>query len=161
MSGRLCLDHDHSLSVRLVVYTPQIIENYRRKSGEGLSVIFVVIWLIGDLFNLFGAILTGLLPTVIILAVYVSEPKMWTKYDISKPFSTPSATRFYCFRYISIDGLSFQSLLIISEKSRLCCQRIPMNAVGRINRFPRPETPSFVTPSLYASWWVPESLRGF
>ena len=59
--------------LRLVVYTPQIIENYRRKSGEGLSVLFVVIWLIGDLFNLFGALLAGLLSTVIILAAYVSE----------------------------------------------------------------------------------------
>jgi hypothetical protein len=58
-----------------VVYTPQIIENYRRKSGEGLSVSFVVIWLIGDLFNLFGALLAGLLYTVIILAAYVSEIK--------------------------------------------------------------------------------------
>jgi uncharacterized protein with PQ loop repeat len=72
--------------VRLVVYTPQIIENYRRKSGEGLSVLFVVIWLIGDLFNLFGAILAGLLPTVIILAVYVSEPKMWTSATSKNPW---------------------------------------------------------------------------
>jgi len=65
-----------------MVYTPQIIENYRRKSGEGLSVTFVVIWLIGDLFNLFGAILAGLLPTVIILAVYVSNPKCGRAQDL-------------------------------------------------------------------------------
>jgi uncharacterized protein with PQ loop repeat len=57
---------------RLVVYSPQIIENYRLKSGEGLSVLFVVIWLVGDLLNFFGAILAKLLSTVIILAVYVS-----------------------------------------------------------------------------------------
>ena len=56
-----------------MVYSPQIIENYRRKSGEGLSVSFVLIWLAGDLFNLIGAVWARLLSTVIILAVYVGE----------------------------------------------------------------------------------------
>lgn len=57
---------------RLVVYTPQIYENYRLKSGEGLSVPFVLIWLIGDLCSLSGALIAHLMPTVIILATYVS-----------------------------------------------------------------------------------------
>ena len=57
----------------MVVYSPQIIENYQLQSGEGLSVGFVVTWLIGDLCNLSGAILAGLLPTIIILGVYVSQ----------------------------------------------------------------------------------------
>jgi solute carrier family 66 (lysosomal lysine-arginine transporter), member 1 len=57
---------------RIVVYSPQIIENYRLQSGEGVSIGFVVIWLLGDLFNLGGAILAKLIPTVIILALYVS-----------------------------------------------------------------------------------------
>ncbi|KAG6837183.1 hypothetical protein H0H93_013410 [Arthromyces matolae] len=47
-----------------------IYENYSLQSGEGLSVIFVVIWLLGDLANLIGAIRGGLLSTVILLAVY-------------------------------------------------------------------------------------------
>jgi solute carrier family 66 (lysosomal lysine-arginine transporter), member 1 len=53
------------------VYSPQVYENYLLQSGEGLSVLFVVIWLLGDLSNLAGAIIAGLLPTVVILAVYV------------------------------------------------------------------------------------------
>jgi hypothetical protein len=56
---------------RVVVYSPQIYENFILKSGEGLSIAFVVIWLAGDLCNLIGASLAGLLPTVIILAGYV------------------------------------------------------------------------------------------
>lgn len=56
----------------MIVYSPQIYENYSLQSGEGLSVLFVVIWLTGDLTNLFGALMAGLLPTIIILAVYVS-----------------------------------------------------------------------------------------
>ncbi|EPQ54657.1 PQ-loop-domain-containing protein [Gloeophyllum trabeum ATCC 11539] len=59
-----------SIACWVVVYSPQIIENFRLKSGEGLSVAFVSIWLLGDLCNLGGAVMAGLLPTVIILAVY-------------------------------------------------------------------------------------------
>ncbi|TCD65269.1 hypothetical protein EIP91_002934 [Steccherinum ochraceum] len=61
-----------SIACWIVVYSPQILENYQLQSGEGLSVFFVIIWLIGDLTNLFGALLAGLLPTIIILAAYYS-----------------------------------------------------------------------------------------
>jgi len=54
------------------VYTPQIIENYQLKSGEGLSVFFVVTWLLGDLCNLAGAVMAKLQATMIILACYYS-----------------------------------------------------------------------------------------
>lgn len=40
------------------------------QSGEGLSAVFVVTWLLGDLCNLVGAVWAGLLPTMIILALY-------------------------------------------------------------------------------------------
>ncbi|KAI0632050.1 PQ loop repeat-domain-containing protein [Trametes polyzona] len=61
-----------SIACWLVVYSPQIYENYRKQSGEGLSVSFVAIWLIGDLCNLSGAILANLIPTIIILGTYYS-----------------------------------------------------------------------------------------
>ncbi|GBE85058.1 Probable vacuolar amino acid transporter [Sparassis crispa] len=59
-----------SIACWLVVYSPQIIENYQLKSGEGLSVPFVVIWLAGDLCSLTGSVLAGLLPNIIILSAY-------------------------------------------------------------------------------------------
>jgi len=59
-----------SIATWVVVYSPQLYKNFTLKSGEGLSVAFVVIWLVGDLFNLIGASRAGLLPTVIILAGY-------------------------------------------------------------------------------------------
>ena len=59
-----------SIACWVVVFSPQIIENFRRSSAEGLSVVFVVIWLAGDIFNILGAILQGVLPTMIILAIY-------------------------------------------------------------------------------------------
>ncbi|KIV91151.1 hypothetical protein PV10_05723 [Exophiala mesophila] len=59
-----------SIACWVVVFSPQIIENFRRGSTEGLSVVFIVIWLAGDVFNILGAILQGVLPTMIILAIY-------------------------------------------------------------------------------------------
>nr|POE72762.1 putative vacuolar amino acid transporter ypq3 [Quercus suber] len=59
-----------SIACWVVVFSPQIIENFRRSSAEGLSIEFVIIWLAGDVFNILGAVLQGVLPTMIILAVY-------------------------------------------------------------------------------------------
>lgn len=53
-----------------MVFSPQIIENFRRGSADGLSLIFLIIWLAGDVFNILGAVMQGVLPTMIILAVY-------------------------------------------------------------------------------------------
>ncbi|KAJ7069758.1 PQ loop repeat-domain-containing protein [Mycena amicta] len=59
-----------SIACWIVVYSPQIYENYSLQSGEGLSVIFVLVWFLGDCCNFAGAILAQLLPTVIIIALY-------------------------------------------------------------------------------------------
>jgi len=59
-----------SIACWLLVYTPQIYENCVRKSGEGVSISAVVIWMIGDLTNFFGAAKQHLLDTMIILSVY-------------------------------------------------------------------------------------------
>jgi uncharacterized protein with PQ loop repeat len=54
----------------LVVFIPQLVENYRRKSSESISIHFILIWIVGDVCNLIGAMLQRLLPTVILLALY-------------------------------------------------------------------------------------------
>src|SRR5271169_6596408 len=59
-----------SIACWLVVFSPQIIENFRRRSGDGLSLSFLVIWLAGDVFNVLGALLQHVLPTMLILAIY-------------------------------------------------------------------------------------------
>ncbi|KAH9846356.1 PQ-loop-domain-containing protein [Lenzites betulinus] len=61
-----------SIACWLVVYSPQILENYQLQSGEGLSLSFIVIWLIGDLCNLSGAVMANLIPTIVILGTYYS-----------------------------------------------------------------------------------------
>ncbi|KAI1769092.1 PQ-loop-domain-containing protein [Hypoxylon sp. FL1150] len=59
-----------SIAAWVVVFSPQIIENFRRSSADGLSVPFIILWLLGDVFNILGAVLQGVLPTMLILAVY-------------------------------------------------------------------------------------------
>lgn len=59
-----------SLASWIIVFAPQIYENFRRKSSEGLSLLFIILWLAGDVFNVLGSILQGVLPTMIILAIY-------------------------------------------------------------------------------------------
>ena len=54
-----------SIACWIVVFSPQIIENFRRQSADGLSLLFLVVWLAGDVFNILGAILQGVLPTMV------------------------------------------------------------------------------------------------
>jgi hypothetical protein len=49
---------------------PQLIENYRLQSADGVSLLFLFVWLFGDVTNFIGAAWAGLVPTVIALAVY-------------------------------------------------------------------------------------------
>ncbi|KAK4210949.1 PQ-loop repeat-containing protein 2 [Rhypophila decipiens] len=59
-----------SIACWVVVFSPQIVENFRRSSADGLSIQFIIVWLLGDVFNILGAVLQGVLPTMIILAIY-------------------------------------------------------------------------------------------
>ncbi|KAI8912625.1 PQ loop repeat-domain-containing protein [Gorgonomyces haynaldii] len=49
---------------------PQLIQNYKNGSAESLSLMFISNWLLGDLCNLVGGIMTKQLPFQIYLAVY-------------------------------------------------------------------------------------------
>ncbi|EGY14630.1 uncharacterized protein VDAG_05794 [Verticillium dahliae VdLs.17] len=53
-----------SIACWVVVFSPQILENFRRSSADGLSLQFIIVWLAGDVFNILGAVLQGVLPTM-------------------------------------------------------------------------------------------------
>lgn len=59
-----------SLACWLFLLLPQLIENYRNQSAEAISLAFVLVWFLGDLCNLVGALWAGLVPVVIAIAVY-------------------------------------------------------------------------------------------
>lgn len=49
---------------------PQLIENYRNGNAEAISLLFVFVWFIGDVTNLAGGLLAGLVPVIVAIAVY-------------------------------------------------------------------------------------------
>ncbi|KAI8096618.1 PQ loop repeat-domain-containing protein [Halteromyces radiatus] len=59
-----------SIACWIVVFTPQLYENYTRKNTDGVSISFLLLWIFGDIFNLIGALLEHLMLTVLLLAVY-------------------------------------------------------------------------------------------
>ncbi|KAF7561432.1 hypothetical protein G7046_g2706 [Stylonectria norvegica] len=59
-----------SLTAWICLLLPQLFANYKAKSADGLSMAFLVVWLLGDVTNLVGALLTGLAPTAVTLAGY-------------------------------------------------------------------------------------------
>ncbi|XP_027359316.1 probable vacuolar amino acid transporter YPQ1 [Abrus precatorius] len=58
-----------SVIVWVVAEIPQLITNYKEKSSEGLSVTFLLTWIIGDLFNLFGCLLE---PATLLTQLYTA-----------------------------------------------------------------------------------------
>ncbi|KAK4945856.1 hypothetical protein LTR10_014947 [Elasticomyces elasticus] len=59
-----------SLAAWIFLLLPQLLENYQQGSAEGISLSFLLIWFVGDVTNLVGAIWAGLVPTVTALAIY-------------------------------------------------------------------------------------------
>jgi uncharacterized protein with PQ loop repeat len=58
------------LSISNRYQVPQLVENYKQGSAEGISLAFLVVWFIGDITNLIGSLWAGLVPTVTALAIY-------------------------------------------------------------------------------------------
>ncbi|WYZ45589.1 hypothetical protein EsH8_VIII_000905 [Colletotrichum jinshuiense] len=59
-----------SLTAWICLLLPQLLTNYKSQSADGLSMGFLIIWLIGDVTNLLGALFTHLAPTAVALASY-------------------------------------------------------------------------------------------
>jgi len=59
-----------SIVFYFIAFYPQIYENYKRKSTDGLSLVLIIIWLFGDLSNYIGTILTEQYPIQKIVGIY-------------------------------------------------------------------------------------------
>ncbi|OLN86061.1 putative vacuolar amino acid transporter YPQ3-like protein 1 [Colletotrichum chlorophyti] len=59
-----------SLTAWICLLLPQLITNYKAQSADGLSMAFLIVWLLGDITNLLGALFTHLAPTAVALATY-------------------------------------------------------------------------------------------
>ncbi|CAG8981511.1 hypothetical protein HYALB_00003083 [Hymenoscyphus albidus] len=59
-----------SLATWMFLLVPQLILNYKTGSADGISLAFLLVWMVGDVTNLAGAAWAGLVPTMIALAIY-------------------------------------------------------------------------------------------
>ncbi|KAJ6020920.1 hypothetical protein N7540_006424 [Penicillium herquei] len=59
-----------SMTCWIFLLVPQLIENYRNGNAEAISLLFVFVWFIGDITNLVGGLLAGLVPVIVAIAVY-------------------------------------------------------------------------------------------
>ncbi|KAJ5585195.1 uncharacterized protein N7459_004995 [Penicillium hispanicum] len=59
-----------SMTCWIFLLVPQLIENYRNGNAEAISLLFVFVWFVGDVSNLVGGFLAGLVPVIIAIAVY-------------------------------------------------------------------------------------------
>ncbi|CAD6192096.1 unnamed protein product [Caenorhabditis auriculariae] len=71
-----------SLALWLVPLFPQLWQNYKTKRCEGLSLVFLFFWLVGDTCNMLGAILTNQQPIQKIIGVYyiIQDLVLWAQY---------------------------------------------------------------------------------
>ena len=54
-----------SLTACICLLIPQLITNYKTKSAEGLSMLFLAVWLFGDIANLCGMLQSPLVPLLV------------------------------------------------------------------------------------------------
>ncbi|KAF3765054.1 PQ loop protein [Cryphonectria parasitica EP155] len=59
-----------SLVAWICLLLPQLITNYKAKSADALSMGFLFIWMLGDLTNLAGALVTDLAPSAVAIGIY-------------------------------------------------------------------------------------------
>ncbi|CAJ0945752.1 unnamed protein product, partial [Mesorhabditis belari] len=71
-----------SLLLWLVPLFPQLLQNYKTKKCDGLSLYFLFFWLVGDTCNMLGAILTNQQPIQKIIGVYYifQDLVLWGQY---------------------------------------------------------------------------------
>ncbi|KAG0690370.1 hypothetical protein C6P40_003084 [Pichia californica] len=67
-----------SFSCWIILMVPQLVEQWRLKTVDGISPIFLLMWSLGDIFNLIGSIWAGLLPEVIIIALWFLFADLFT-----------------------------------------------------------------------------------
>lgn len=59
-----------SFACWMILMVPQLVEQWRLKTVDGISPLFLLIWSSGDVFNLIGSVWAGLLPEVTLIAFW-------------------------------------------------------------------------------------------
>lgn len=67
-----------SFACWMILMVPQLVEQWRLKTVDGISPLFLLIWSTGDVFNLIGSLWAGLLPEVILIACWFLFADLFT-----------------------------------------------------------------------------------
>ncbi|KAH9808020.1 PQ loop repeat-domain-containing protein [Melampsora americana] len=97
----------------LFAQLPQVWQNYRTKSVDGLALPFLLSWLLGDLTNLLGCLLTDQLPFQRNLAIYFTLVDLILVYQF-RTYSTPISPDYQALAHHDPNSLS-QSLSYSNE----------------------------------------------
>lgn len=84
-----------SLACWIILLLPQLIEQWRLKSADGVAIGFILAWFFGDIANLMGSVIGHLRPSVIMLAMWFcfSDTLLLVSYLYYKRLATSSTTR--------------------------------------------------------------------
>lgn len=94
-----------------MVYLPQITENYRLQSGEGLSLICLVTWMTGDICSLGGVLLGSWVPAVIWFWAYV---RFFSVSDVQS-WGLPTHSRIFSFIRLYQKKLLLSDLFLLAQ----------------------------------------------
>ncbi|KAE9409623.1 hypothetical protein BT96DRAFT_962232 [Gymnopus androsaceus JB14] len=129
---------------------PQVIENIRRKSCEGLALPFLANWLLGDISNLIGCVLTHQLPFQTWLAVYfVTVDMMLCGQYVYYQRVNPPRSRSRITRRMSVDRPSprYRTLSAVASNvaaaAALAAQHDEHTAPRRASRWPQSSRETF------------------
>ncbi|KAK6042919.1 PQ loop repeat protein [Cooperia oncophora] len=110
-----------SLLLWLVPLFPQLLQNYKTKKCDGLSLVFLFFWLAGDTCNMLGAILTNQTPIQKIIGVYYifQDLTLWAQYGYyTKIYPTLGSQRSSTIVVPCLALTSFGSLCVLSSDRR-------------------------------------------
>ncbi|KAF5377071.1 hypothetical protein D9757_007698 [Collybiopsis confluens] len=126
---------------------PQILENIRRQSCEGIALPFLMNWLMGDISNLIGCVLTHQLPFQTWLAVYfVSvDLTLCIQYVYYRTINPPRARS--RLRRMSVDRPRYRTISAVASNvaaaAALAAQREERVAPRRASRWPHSSRETF------------------
>ncbi|KAI4235210.1 MAG: hypothetical protein L6R40_006507 [Gallowayella cf. fulva] len=106
----------------LFAQLPQLFKNYKLKSASGLSIYFLGVWLLGDLANLLGALLTRQAAWQVVVAAYyvtvdVCLVSQYLWYSHYKPWRATKLSVMDSGYNDRGDGASTETLLAIAPPS--------------------------------------------
>ncbi|OLY83357.1 Seven transmembrane protein 1 [Smittium mucronatum] len=110
-----------SILASAITNFPQFLKNYKKKSGESLSLEMLWLWIVSDVLNLLGSVLQNILFTAILQALYYVVADILILMQV------------YYYRIYYASNKEIESMSIISESSSLITIQDEYGSVGMLD----------------------------